>query len=190
MMSLLTAGSLVNSVAPTFGLGVGAIVTGLLVPCGPHPTRLIFVNLTALFVALVLVTVVLPETVPHVPGVVAALRPEIAVPKAARRAFASAVPTMASTWALGGLVPVSAAAGALLARDMSPPAMARLGSSLLAAGTGLFLLALAWSSITLFVVAAIVAGGGFGTGFLGSLPSVTNWPSQTNGLGCSLLCSS
>ena len=35
-------GSLVNSVAPTFGLGLGAIATGLLVQYGPHPTRLIF----------------------------------------------------------------------------------------------------------------------------------------------------
>ena len=37
-------GSLVNSVAPTFGLGLGAIVTGLLVQYAPHPTRLIFVD--------------------------------------------------------------------------------------------------------------------------------------------------
>jgi MFS family permease len=193
-------GSLVNSVAPTFGLGLGAIVTGLLVQYAPHPTKLIFAILMVLFVALVLATAVLPETMPHVPGAVAALRPEIAVPIRARHAFAGAVPTMVSTWALGGLIlsvggsllatvfgqtnhgvvglviglfPVSAAAAALLARDMSTPAMSRLGSAALAAGTGLFLLALGWSSMALFVVASIVAGGGFGTGFLGSLRSVT-----------------
>jgi MFS family permease len=193
-------GSLVNSVAPTFGLGVGAMVTGLLVQYAPHPTRLIFAILMALFLALVLATVVLPETMPHVPGAVAALRPEIAVPIRARRAFAGAVPTMVSTWALGGLVlsvggsllgtvfgqtnyaviglviglfPVSAAAAATLARDMSPPAMARLGSAVLAVGTGLFLLALGWSSITLFVIASVVAGAGFGSGFLGSLRAVS-----------------
>ena len=78
-------GSLVNSVAPTFGLGLGAIVTGLLVQYAPHPTRLIFVILMALFAALVLATIVLPETVPHVPGALAALRPEIAIPTPARR---------------------------------------------------------------------------------------------------------
>jgi MFS family permease len=72
-----------------------------------------------------------------------------------------------------GLFPVSAAAAALLARDMSSPAMSGLGSAALAAGTGLFLLALGWSSMALFVVASIVAGGGFGTGFLGSLRSVS-----------------
>ena len=193
-------GSLVNSVAPTFGLGLGAIATGLLVQYGPHPTKLIFAILMALFLVLVLVTVLLPETMPHVPGAMAALRPEIAVPKRARGAFAGAVPTMVSTWALGGLIlsvggsllgtvfgqtnlgiiglviglfPVSAAAGALLARDLSPPVMARLGSAVLAVGTGLSLLALAWSSIALCVVGSIVAGAGFGTGFLGSLRSVS-----------------
>jgi MFS family permease len=193
-------GSLVNSVAPTFGLGLGAIITGLLVQYAPHPTKLIFAILMVLFVALVLATAALPETVSRVPGAMAALRPEIAVPTRARRAFVGAVPTMVSTWALGGLIlsvggsllatvfgqtnhgviglvigllPVSAATAALLARDTSPPAMSRLGSTLLAVGTGLFLLALGWSSVALFVAASIVAGGGFGTGFLGSLRSVS-----------------
>jgi MFS family permease len=193
-------GSLVNSVAPTFGLGLGAIVTGLLVQYAPHPTRFIFVVLAALFVMLVLATLVLPETVARVPGAMAAMRPEIQVPARARRAFAGAVPTMVATWALGGLVlsvggsllgtvfgqaneamiglviglfPVSAAVAATLARDMSPPTMARLGSAILVVGTGLFLVAVGWSSIDLFVVASIVAGAGFGSGFLGSIRAVS-----------------
>jgi MFS family permease len=193
-------GSLVNSVATNFGFGIGAIVTGLLVEYAPDPTRLIFVILTGLFVALVLATLVLPETVPHVPGALAALRPEIAVPTQARRAFAGAVPTMVSTWAMGGLIlslggsllatvfgqtnhaviglviglfPVSAAAIGLVVRDLSPPTTAELGSAGLTVGTGLFLLALWWSSITLFVIASIVAGAGLGSGFLGSLRAVS-----------------
>ena len=194
------SGSLLNSVAPTFGLGVGAIVTGLLVQYAPHPTRLIFALLVALFALLVLATITLPETVPQVPGAVRALRPKIAVPARARRAFAAAVPTMVSTWALGGLIlsvggsllgsvfgqtndaviglviglfPVSAAGAATVARDLPPPRMARLGTAVLAAGSGLFLLAVGWSSITVFVVASIVAGAGFGTGFLGSFRAVS-----------------
>jgi MFS family permease len=193
-------GSLVNSVAPTFGLGVGAVLTGFLVQYAPHPTRLIFAILTALFLVLALATVVLPETVQRVPGAVAALRPQIAVPPRARRAFAGAVPTMVATWALGGLIlsvggsllggvfgqgnhavigvvigvfPLSGAAAALLARDVSPAPMARIGIASLAVGTGLFLLAIGTSSIAVFVVASIVAGGGFGCAFLGALRSVT-----------------
>jgi MFS family permease len=193
-------GSLINSVAPTFGLGLGAIVTGLLVQYAPYPTRLIFVVLSTLFVTLVLATLVLPETVGRVPGALAAMRPEIRVPTRARRAFVRAVPTMVATWALGGLIlsvggsllgtvfgqtndaviglviglfPVSAAAAAALARDMSPPNMARLGSAILVVGTALFLVAVGWSSIGLFVVASIVAGAGFGSGFLGSIRAVS-----------------
>jgi MFS family permease len=51
--------------------------------------------------------------------------------------------------------------------------MAQRGGVALAVGTGLFLVALGRSSIALFVVAAVVAGAGFGAGFLGSLRSVS-----------------
>jgi Major Facilitator Superfamily len=193
-------GSLLNSVAPTFGLGIGAAVTGVLVEYAPHPTRLIFAVLTALFVVLALATVVLPETVKRMPGAMAALRPQIAVPVRARRAFAGAVPTMVATWALGGLIlsvggsllgvvfeqsnhavvglviglfPFSAATAAVLARGLSPASMVRLGGAALAVGMSLFLVALGASSIGLFVAAAIVAGGGFGCGFLGALRTVS-----------------
>jgi MFS family permease len=193
-------GALVNTAAPTFGIGLGAIVTGVLVQYAPHPTRLIFVVLVLLFVALVFSTALLPETVPRVPGAVASLRPEIAVPTRARRAFAAAIPTMVSTWALNGLIlsvgasllatvfgqtnhaviglviglfTASAAAASVVDRNLSPADMTRLGSTVIAVGVVLFVLALAWRSIALFVVASIVAGGGFGTGYLGSIRSVS-----------------
>jgi MFS family permease len=193
-------GSLLNGVAPTFGLGIGAAVTGVLVQYAPQPTRLIFAILATLFVALALVTLVLPETVPRVRGALAILRPEIAVPVRARRAFAGAVPTMVATWALGGLnlslggsllvavfgqtnhavvglviglFPFSSAIAAVLARDLRPSSMARLGGVALAVGTGLFLIALGTSSIAVFVVAFVLAGAGFGCGFLGALRSVS-----------------
>jgi MFS family permease len=193
-------GSLVNTAAPTFGIGLGAISTGLLVQYAPHPTRLIFVILMVVFVALAFSTVLLPETVARVPGAVAAFRPEVAVPTRARRAFAGTVPTMVSSWALNGLIlsvgasllgsvfgetnhaviglviglfTISAATASVLDRDLSPTAMARLGGAVITVGAVLFLLALARSSIALFVGSSIVAGGGFGTGYLGSIRSVS-----------------
>jgi MFS family permease len=131
---------------------------------------------------------------------VAALRPQIAVPTRARRAFAGAVPTIVATWALGGLIlslggsllgtvfaqtnhavvgvliglfPFSAAAAAVAARELSPPAMARIGNVVLLVGTCLFLVALGSSSIAVFLAAALLAGGGFGSAFLGALRSVS-----------------
>jgi MFS family permease len=194
-------GSLVNSAAPTFGLGFGAVVTGLLVQYAPHPTRLVFALLGVLFVGLTVVTVAaLPETVPRVPGGLAALRPSVAVPPGAWRAFAGAIPPLVAAWALGGLVlsvggsllvavfdqpnhavagvviglfPLSAGSAAVLGREVAPPTMTRIGCAALAAGTGLFLFAVGWSSIGLFIAASVVSGAGFGSAFLGSLRSVS-----------------
>jgi MFS family permease len=43
----------------------------------------------------------------------------------------------------------------------------------LAAGTALFIVAVAASSLSTFVLASLVAGGGFGSAFLGALRTVT-----------------
>ena len=193
-------GSLVNSVAPSSGLGVGAIGTGLLVQYAPHPTKLVFVVLLALFALVVLSTSVLPETVRPAPGAVAALRPTVAVPPAARRAFLGAVPTMLSTWALGGLVfslggsvlgslfdqhneaiiglvlgtfALSGSAAASAVSSRTPRTISSYGTAILVVGTILFLIAIDQESLTMFVLAAIVSGAGFGSAFLGALRSVT-----------------
>lgn len=193
-------GSLVNSIAPTAGLGAGAVLAGVLVQYAPHPTRLVFAVLTAAFAVLAAATAVLPETVEHGPGALAALRPRVAVPAQARTAFVAAVPTMLATWALGGLVlsvggsllasvfgqgnhavvgvllgafAGSGAVAAFLTRDLAPGATSLLGLGALVAGTGLFLASVASSSVAVFVPAAVVAGGGFGAAFLGALRSVT-----------------
>jgi MFS family permease len=193
-------GSLVNSAAATGGLGVGAVLTGVLIQYGPHPTRLIFVVLTLTFLVLALATAVLPETVDHKPGALAAMRPQVSVPSAARRAFVRAVPTMASTWMLGGLMfsvggsllavvfaeqnhavvglvlglfAGTAATSSLALRDQTPEAMERFGAAALFAGTVLFTLALSVTSLSVFVAAAVVAGTGFGPAFLGSFRTVS-----------------
>jgi MFS family permease len=193
-------GSLVGAAAPTFGLGLGAAVTGVLVQYAPHPTRLIFATLTPLLVLLALAIVVLPETVARVPGALAALRPEVAVPIRAKRAFVGSIPPLVATWALGGLylslagsllhvefkqtnealigvliaLPFAvAAATAWLLHDVSPPALIRLGGAGLTAGAALLLVALGCSSIALFAVSAVVAGAGFGPANLGAIRSVS-----------------
>jgi MFS family permease len=193
-------GSLVNGAAATGGLGVGATLTGVLIQYAPHPTRLIFAILTVAFLALMLTTVLLPETVSRETGAWAALRPRVSVPAAARRAFVRAVPAMVSTWMLGGLFlsvggsllavvfgqtnhalvglvlglfAGSAAVGSILVRDRSPEGMTRLGTAALVVGTVLFLVALSTTSFALFIIGAVIAGGGFGPAFLGAFRSVS-----------------
>ncbi|WP_375492507.1 MFS transporter [uncultured Jatrophihabitans sp.] len=193
-------GSLANSVAPTAGLGLGAIGTGALVQYAPHPTKLVFWVLLALFAVLAAATSVLPETVHRMSGAVRALRPEVAVPAPARSAFLRATPTMLATWALGGLMlsvggslltatfglhdeagvgvvlgvfALAGAAAALTLSSLPPDRLAAAGTLTLVVGTIVFVVAVAASSLALFVVAAVVAGAGFGSAFLGALRAVT-----------------
>lgn len=193
-------GSLVNSAAPTAGLSLGATITGVLIQYGPQPTRLVFAVLTAAFVVLALATAVLPETAGRRPGVLASLRPRVSVPRSARRAFVHAVPTMISTWMLGGLMlsvggslltvvfgqtnhaivglvigsfAGAAAMASVLLRDRTPEAMAAIGTRVLFLGAVVFALALAAMSLPVFVLGAVIAGAGFGPAFLGAFRSVS-----------------
>lgn len=204
-------GSLVNSAAATGGLGLGAAVTGILVEYAPHPTRLIFAILGSAFLALALLTAVLPETVAPKPGAAAALRPSVSVPALARAPFLRAAPVMASTWMLGGLVfsvggsllavvfgqhnhavvglvlglfAGSAATSSIVLRGHAPDAMQRTGTRLLFAGTSLFVVSLAITSLTTFIVGAVIAGAGFGPAFLGAFRTVSQLaePHQRAGL--------
>ena len=193
-------GALVNSAASTGGLGVGAIGAGLLLQFAPYPTRLVFVVLTALFALLLLIVPALPETVARVPGLLAALRPRVAVPAGARSAFAAATPTFVATWALGGLIlsiggslvgsvfgqhneavigvllsvfSLAATVVAVLLSNVEPGRAAQLGAVALVLGTALFLAALLGTQLWLLIVALVVAGGGFGLSFVGALRSIT-----------------
>lgn len=193
-------GSLVNSVAATGGLGVGAVLAGLLLQYGPQPTRLIFETLVLAFLILAAAVAVLPETVRRRPGARAALRPRVSVPVAARRAFLRSTPTMASTWMLGGLMlsvggsllatvfgqqnhavvgivlgsfAGAAALASALLRRRSPGFMTILGAGLLAVGAGAVALSVATGSVVVFVAGTVVAGTGFGPAFLGAFRSVS-----------------
>jgi MFS family permease len=183
-------GSLVNSAA----------ATGVLIQYGPHPTRLVFAIFAVAFLGLALGTALLPETVDRKPGARVALRPQVSVPTAARRAFVRAVPTMGSTWMLGGLMlsvggtllsvvfeqhnhavvgliiglfAGSAAVASIVLSHRAPEAMAMRGTVLLLVGTVLFVLAIALSSLTIFVAGAAIAGAGFGPAFLGAFRTVS-----------------
>jgi MFS family permease len=58
-------------------------------------------------------------------------------------------------------------------REHDPDVMQRLGTRLLFAGTALFVLALITTSLTTFVIGAVIAGAGFGPAFLGAFRTVS-----------------
>ncbi|WP_017529787.1 MFS transporter [Pseudomonas fluorescens] len=192
-------GPLINSVAPMLGMACGAMGCSLLVEFAPFPTTLIYAVLFSLMLLQALYVVRLPETVSRIPGALASLWPTLHVPAQARRALWVALPVDVAVWAMGGfylslapslvraatgstshligggLVAVLTLSAALMIyslRNRSADRLLRLGAVLLAVGVALILSAVHAGSLPLFFVATLIAGSGFGTGFLGAVRSV------------------
>ena len=191
-------GPLVNSVAPLLGMACGAMGSSLLVEFAPLPTQLIYWTLLALMLLQALYVWRLPETVSRIPGALASLRPTLHVPPQARRALWLSLPVDVAVWAMGGfylslapslvraatgstsnligggLVAVLTLSGALMIftlRNRPADKVLRLGAGLLAIGVTLILTAVHSASLPLFFIATLIAGSGFGAGFLGALRS-------------------
>ncbi|MBB2884806.1 MULTISPECIES: MFS transporter [Pseudomonas] len=192
-------GPMVNSVAPLLGMALGAMGCGLLAEFAPLPLQLTYWVLFALFVMQALYVWRLPESVSRQPGAWASLRPTLHVPIQARRMLWRVLPIDLAVWALGGFfaslapslvrtatgstsnliggatVAVLTVTGALMIytlRNRPADKVLLLGASLLPAGVALILLAVHSASLPLFFFGTLVAGSGFGTGFLGALRSI------------------
>ncbi|EJM59705.1 MFS transporter [Pseudomonas sp. GM48] len=192
-------GPLVNSVAPLTGMAIGGLGCGALAEFAPAPLHLTFWLLLALFVMQALYVWRLPESVSRQAGVWASLRPTLHVPLQARSTLWRVLPLNTALWALGGfyasLAPslvrtatgstsnmiggASVAAltltGALMIYSMRnrPAGKALLlGASMMPTGVVLILLGVHSASLLLFFLGTLVAGCGFGSGFLGTLRSL------------------
>jgi MFS family permease len=94
--------SVVTSAFSTLGLALGAVLSSALVEYAPAPTHLIWWALLAVFAASTVAVLAMAEPGSKRPGVLASLRPRIAVPHQARATFARAIPCLVAVWALGG----------------------------------------------------------------------------------------
>lgn len=194
------AAATANSVVPLAGLAVGALVAGAVIDRAASPLTTVFAALTAVYALLALVLWLLPETSPRHSGAMRSLRPRVGVPVAARSAFLRSAPALFAGWATGGLylslgaplvaqelgggshlqqglvVTTLTGVGALssfLARGRTSRQITLFGTTALAVGTALTLVALAAGSYAGYLAAAVVAGSGFGTSFLGIMRSIT-----------------
>ncbi|HAN24384.1 MAG: MFS transporter [Microbacterium sp.] len=188
-----------NAVAPMAGLAVGAVIPGILLDVTPDAFTAVFAPLTALYLVLAALVWLAPETAPRLPGVLASFRIRIGVPRSMRALFLNSVPAIFAGWATGGLflslgpsivhaelgvsahlwqgfaVSLLAGSGALsafLIRRRSARVVTIYGTSALAVGTLLTLVALSTSSLVGYFVAVAVAGSGFGTAFFGVIRSL------------------
>jgi MFS family permease len=189
-----------NSVVPLAGLALGALAGGFVIDRASSPEADVFGALTGVYIVLACALWILPETSPREPGVRESFRPKVGVPPSARTAFVRSAPALFAGWATGGLylslgasivgqelggtnhleqglvVTTLAGVGALssfAARARSSRQITLYGTSALAIGTALTLVALAFGSYWGFIGAAVVAGSGFGTSFLGIMRSIT-----------------
>ncbi|WP_085723249.1 MFS transporter [Pseudomonas sp. R37(2017)] len=192
-------GPLVNSVAPLLGMAAGALGCGVLAEFAPAPLHLTFWVLLVLFVMQALYVWRLPESVSRQAGVWTSLRPTLHVPVQARATLWRVLPLNTATWALGGFyaslapslvrtatgstsnliggatVAALTVTGALMIftlRNRPATQALRLGGSLLPMGLVLVLLGVHGASLSLFFLGTLVAGCGFGAGFLGAVRSL------------------
>ncbi|MGE5156407.1 MAG: MFS transporter, partial [Betaproteobacteria bacterium] len=192
-------GTLANAVSPLFGTATGALIGGLFVRYLPGPTHLVFIVFSVVYVAQAVVLTRMPETTNTRPGALASLRPEIGLPRAARRPLLVAAPVLFAAWALGGLylalgpavarlvvhngstltggllvfiMAGSAATAVLLARNVEAVAMMGAGIVALIAGVAVSLVGITTGSAVLFFASLVVAGAGFGATLQGAIRTV------------------
>ena len=189
-------GTVLNGAGPALGLAGGAVASSLVVAAAPGHIHLVYLVLLAVLGLQAIATALGPETTARQPGALASLKPRVSFPPATRQAAVWVLPAAAATWSLGGLI---LSLGPSLVRSMAGPDAVVLTGLLIAALTGTggittlllgvvrparvlgvgmvtllvgmatTVVALGTGSVGLYFTATVVAGVGFGAGFLGVL---------------------
>jgi len=188
-----------NALSPGIGLALGALLAGIALDATPDALLDVFAPLTAGYLVLAGLFLLVPETAPRRPGVWASLSFRLSIPAGIRADFWRAAPAVIAGWATGGLflslganivrtelggsahvwqglsVAMLAGVGAVTAflmRRRSARTMVLFGTATLAAGTLLSLVALGVASLAFYLAATAVTGMGFGTAFSGVVASL------------------
>jgi MFS family permease len=192
-------GSLMGGVAALLGLGVGAVLSGILVEFAPDPLHLVFWVLAAVYAVSAVVVFAIPDPNPRRPGWRSSLRPAFAVPAPARPMFVAGAPSLVGTFALtglylslgpslavlvlqtdsravGGLVILAltgtGAASAVALSRANPAVVLVRAPVLLIGGVGVSLLGVWAGSIAVLVAGSVIAGIGLGPAFSAFLRTV------------------
>lgn len=188
--------SMLNGIAPMLGMGLGALGTAALVQFAPAPTQLVYQVLLVLLAVQLAMALRLPDTMPRRSGAWASMRPQLAVPQAARAALWRLLPANTAGWALVGfflsLGPTLArqvtghdaplTGGAMIAAMVLPGALASVlaqrrtpmqalvtGAAGLCLGLALALVGIHWHTPLALFAGALVAGYSMGCNFNGTL---------------------
>lgn len=192
-------GALVNSIAPMAGMATGALGSGFLAQYSAYPMIASFSILLATFTLLLPWNMLSAETLTTRNHAIWLWRPRIAIPASARGMFLRVFPLYIAAWALGGfymalmpsllralagptsdwmagvamaLLTLSGAIAILFVRRKPVRFALDFGAMALCAGAAILLAAIATKDPLVFFLGSLVAGGGFGAGFLGALNSI------------------
>nr|WP_157658460.1 MFS transporter [Burkholderia ubonensis] len=192
-------GAFTNGLAPMGGMSLGVLGSTALAQLAPAPLHLAFVLLLAVFAFQLLQTWRTPETAGGRPGALKSLRPSISVPPAALAELLAITPINIAVWALGGfylsLMPsligkvtgaasvwfgglsvaaltLSGGAAVLVARVRKPLPVLIVGALALLIGIPAILAGADLGVTAILLVGSVIAGIGFGAGFLGAVRSV------------------
>jgi len=190
---------LTNGVFSAGGMGLGVLVSSLLIEWLPAPRVLPYVALLILFAIALAGAIAMPEPV-QAHGRLRLTPQRPSVPASVRRPFLLASLAVLSSWSIGGLflsLGPQLAAGLLHSTDhvvdglvvfllagtgavaqlvfgrAKPWLGAALGSLALATGIVAIVVATAAGSGALFLAGALVGGAGFGVAFLGGLRALS-----------------
>ena len=189
----------VNAVAAAGGLGLGALVTGVLASATVRAATLVWGALVVLMVLALVAVAETPETARRRPGGAASLVPRVVVPVAARSTFRAAVPALVGAWmtaalfmglvptilgdlwgvrslavdgATAAVEPLVAAVASLAVAGMAARRASALGVRAVVLGSVLVITAVAVASMPLLLLGGVVGGVGFGATFSGTLRSL------------------
>jgi len=192
-------GTLINSIAPMAGMAAGALGSTALMVFAPWPLRTVYGVFLGIFLVLLALLWLTPETTAPRPGAWASLKPRITVPLQARKALLSISPVNVAVWMLGGfylsLMPslivtvtklntpwlgggvvaaltLTGAIAILIARKLSTFATLLSGEVALGLGLGVILWGVNQGHAALLLCGSVIAGFGFGASFLGAVRSV------------------
>jgi predicted MFS family arabinose efflux permease len=194
-------GTTANAVAPPFGSALGGLLGGFFLQFLPAPTEFIYGVMAAVFAAQVVGLALMKEPIAPRPGAWQSLKPQLALPVAAREPLLLALPVLIALWALGGfysslapmlvrgmlashapmlgglaifLLAATGGIAVLLLRSLEPRRMMVLGSLSLLVGIGIVMWAMSRNAPVVFFLGTAVAGLGFGPGFQGAVRSVVS----------------
>ncbi|WPD74213.1 hypothetical protein OGM23_13660 [Dickeya fangzhongdai] len=181
------------------GMAAGALGSTALMVFAPGPLRTVYVLLLIVFLIVLGLTWLAPETTERRPGAWASLKPRITVPPQARKALLSVTPANVAVWMLGGfylsLMPslivavtrvntpwlgglvvaaltLTGVAAVLAARKLSTFVTLLSGELALVAGLAVILAGTNQGHAALLLGGSVIAGFGFGASFLGAVRSV------------------